>query len=117
MKAARCSVKPPGPAGAAGHLRQFGEQALGLAGQLGRFGCGFVGHQPAQLRIAGEGVDVALGDPVEPQTEHQVVAYQGAGLHGNHANCKTERMARLSEPSPYVEFDRTQWRALRMSTP
>ncbi|MFN8226792.1 MAG: type I pantothenate kinase [Mycobacterium sp.] len=26
-------------------------------------------------------------------------------------------MARLSEPSPYVEFDRGQWRALRMSTP
>lgn len=26
-------------------------------------------------------------------------------------------MARLSEPSPYVEFDRTQWRALRRSTP
>jgi type I pantothenate kinase len=26
-------------------------------------------------------------------------------------------MPRLSEPSPYVEFDRTQWRALRMSTP
>ncbi len=26
-------------------------------------------------------------------------------------------MARLSEPSPYVEFDRPQWRALRMSTP
>ena len=26
-------------------------------------------------------------------------------------------MARLSEPSPYVEFDRTQWRALRKSTP
>jgi type I pantothenate kinase len=26
-------------------------------------------------------------------------------------------MARLSEPSPYVEFDRAQWRALRMSTP
>ena len=26
-------------------------------------------------------------------------------------------MARLSEPSPYVEFDRKQWRALRMSTP
>jgi type I pantothenate kinase len=26
-------------------------------------------------------------------------------------------MARLSEPSPYVEFDRSQWRALRMSTP
>ncbi|OBF19966.1 type I pantothenate kinase [Mycobacterium sp. ACS4331] len=26
-------------------------------------------------------------------------------------------MSRLSEPSPYVEFDRTQWRALRMSTP
>lgn len=31
--------------------------------------------------------------------------------------CKTDPMARLSEPSPYVEFDRTQWRALRMSTP
>lgn len=26
-------------------------------------------------------------------------------------------MTRLSEPSPYVEFDRSQWRALRMSTP
>ncbi|MCV7224566.1 type I pantothenate kinase [Mycolicibacterium komossense] len=26
-------------------------------------------------------------------------------------------MSRLSEPSPYVEFDRTQWRSLRMSTP
>ena len=26
-------------------------------------------------------------------------------------------MARTSEPSPYVEFDRAQWRALRMSTP
>ncbi|MBI3217336.1 MAG: type I pantothenate kinase [Mycobacterium sp.] len=26
-------------------------------------------------------------------------------------------MARLSEPSPYVEFDRAQWRSLRMSTP
>jgi type I pantothenate kinase len=26
-------------------------------------------------------------------------------------------MSRLSEPSPYVEFDRGQWRALRMSTP
>src|ERR1700752_87012 len=26
-------------------------------------------------------------------------------------------MPRLSEPSPYVEFDRKQWRALRMSTP
>ncbi len=26
-------------------------------------------------------------------------------------------MARLSEPSPYVEFNRTEWRNLRMSTP
>src|SRR6201991_1163873 len=26
-------------------------------------------------------------------------------------------MPRLSEPSPYVEFDRTEWRALRMATP
>src|ERR1700710_1429470 len=26
-------------------------------------------------------------------------------------------MARPSEPSPYVEFDRSQWRSLRMSTP
>jgi type I pantothenate kinase len=26
-------------------------------------------------------------------------------------------MARTSEPSPYVEFDRSQWRSLRMSTP
>src|SRR4051794_41767589 len=26
-------------------------------------------------------------------------------------------MARTCEPSPYVEFDRSQWRSLRMSTP
>lgn len=26
-------------------------------------------------------------------------------------------MPRLSEPSPYVEFNRKEWRALRMSTP
>src|ERR1700759_1761987 len=26
-------------------------------------------------------------------------------------------MPRLSEPSPYVEFDRSQWRTLRKSTP
>ncbi|MDT4999050.1 MAG: type pantothenate kinase, partial [Mycobacterium sp.] len=26
-------------------------------------------------------------------------------------------MARTSEPSPYVEFNRSQWQALRMSTP
>ncbi|MEI7718062.1 MAG: type I pantothenate kinase, partial [Mycobacterium sp.] len=26
-------------------------------------------------------------------------------------------MPRPSEPSPYVEFDRAQWRGLRMSTP
>jgi type I pantothenate kinase len=26
-------------------------------------------------------------------------------------------MARLSEPTPYVEFDRTEWRSLRKSTP
>ena len=26
-------------------------------------------------------------------------------------------MARMSEPSPYVEFDRKQWRTLRKSTP
>ena len=26
-------------------------------------------------------------------------------------------MARLNEPSPYVEFDRSEWRGLRMSTP
>ena len=39
------------------------------------------------------------------------------GVHALNANCKTEPMPRLSEPSPYVEFDRSQWRALRMSTP
>jgi len=33
------------------------------------------------------------------------------------ANCKTGRMVRLSESSPYVEFDRREWRSLRMSTP
>src|SRR5262245_34047675 len=31
--------------------------------------------------------------------------------------CKDGPMARPSEPSPYVEFDRAQWRELRKSIP
>ncbi len=106
-----------GEARVAGHRGQFGQQAVGLAGQLGGLGRRLVGHGAAQRRIAGEGVDVALLDAVEAQAEHEVVADEGAGLHANHANCKTVRMARLSEPSPYVEFNRSEWRGLRMSTP
>lgn len=37
--------------------------------------------------------------------------------HAINRKCKTDCMARTSEPSPYVEFDRSQWRSLRMSTP
>src|SRR6202022_2458239 len=63
-----------------------------------------------------EGVDVAFLDPVEAQAEQQIFADQGGGVHGLNGRCKTDPMPRLSEPSPYVEFDRGQWRALRMST-
>ena len=54
---------------------------MGLAGQFGGVGRGFVGDLATQRGIAGEGVDVALFDAVEPQTEQQVFADQGAGLH------------------------------------
>ena len=48
---------------------QLGELSVRLPGQFGRLGRGFVGHRPAQFGIAGEGVDVAFLDTVEPQTE------------------------------------------------
>ncbi len=101
--------------------RAVGEQSLRLPGQVGGVRTGLGGHRPPERGIAGERVDIALLDPVEAQSEQQVVADQGrrisTGVHTDQANCKTVPMARLSEPSPYVEFDRSQWRALRMSTP
>src|SRR5690606_25363125 len=104
---------------------QFGQQPFGLAGQTGRIRGRLVGHLGAQLRIAGEGVDVTVLHPVEPQPEQQIFTDEaGRGgavvdtrIHVHNRRCKTEVMARLNEPSPYVEFDRTQWRALRKSTP
>jgi hypothetical protein len=70
-------------------VRQGGEQTLGLGGQAGRIGCRLVGDLAAQPCVAGEGVDVAFLDPVEPQTEQQVLADEVVGLHGVHASCKT----------------------------
>lgn len=52
----------------------LGQQPLGLPGQVCRVGCRFVGDLTAQRRVAREGVDIALLDPVEPQTEQQIFA-------------------------------------------
>ena len=71
------------------HAGQFGQQSVGLAGQVGGVGSRLGRDRLAQSGIAGEGVDVALLDPVKPQAEQQVFADQGAGVHGDHANCKT----------------------------
>ena len=60
--------------GGSGHRRQLAEQPPGRGGQLGRIGRGLVGHRSPQPRVPGERVDVALLDPVEPQTEHEVLA-------------------------------------------
>ena len=100
-------------------IRDFGGQPLGCQCQVGGIGERVrVLHLLTQGRVAGEGVDVIFLDPIEAQTEQQIFADQGGvGVHGLNGKCKTERMPRLSEPSPYVEFDRSQWRALRMSTP
>ncbi len=86
-------------------------------------GAGSVATALAQRRIAGEGVDVALLDPVETQTEEQVLADQRVRFHARQRYPRRSHqrlteaarltvMPRPSEPSPYVEFDRRQWRAL-----
>ena len=114
-------------------VRDLTEQTVCLAGQIGGIGRGLVLDHAAQLRIAGERVNVAVLDTVEAQSEQQVFANESGRVRGragsgarvfldpvSHApnrRCKTDRMPRPSEPSPYVEFDRSQWRALRMSTP
>ena len=113
VKSARCSVKPSrrGTSGSAASRRS----ALRGRHRLRR---GLVGDLSAQGQVTGEGVDVALLDAVEPQTEQQVFANEAVRLHDIHANCKTwPGMARLSELSTVAgvrpEFE---WRALRMST-
>ena len=72
---------------AARHIWQRGEQPLSLADQAGRVGRGLGQHRLAQRGIAGEGVDVTGFDPVEAQTEQQVLADQRGGfltgLHGH----------------------------------
>ena len=54
----------------------LGEQPLRLSGQVRRVGRGFVRARLTQRRVAGEGVDVAFLDPVEAQTEQQILADQ-----------------------------------------
>ena len=73
----------------AGQLGELGQQSVGLPGQLGRIGRGFVGDCPAQRGRTGVGVDVALLDAVEPQAQHEVFGNEVVGLHGVHANCHT----------------------------
>lgn len=51
------------------NLRQFGQQPVGLPHQVSRLRRGLVGDCAAQFGIAGERVDVAFLDTVEPQTE------------------------------------------------
>ncbi len=57
-----------GPIEAVG-ARHLGGQALGLVRQVGGIGRGLVVHLLTQGGVAGEGVDVAVLDPVEAQTE------------------------------------------------
>lgn len=53
------------------------EQPLGLTDELGGLGSRFVGDDAAQFGVSGEGVDVALLDPVETQSEHQIFTDEG----------------------------------------
>ena len=71
------------------HVRQLGEQPVGLPGQVSGVGSRFGCNGLPQRGVTGEGVDVAFLDPVEPQAEQQIFADQGAGVHSDHANCKT----------------------------
>ena len=73
----------------AGDARKCGQQPPGLGRQLGRLRRRFARDHSAQPVVAGEGVDVAVLDAVEPQTEQEVFTNQVVGLHGFHANCKT----------------------------
>src|ERR1700684_10346 len=67
--------------------------------------CGRNANRVADTRGPARQVPRQLTLSARPRGPHQ-----GRG-------CKTDVMPRPSEPSPYVEFDRRQWRALRMSTP
>ena len=71
------------------HAGQLREQSVGLFGEVSRVGSRFGRDGLPQRRVAGERVDVAFLDPVEPQAEQQIFADEGAGIHGDHANCKT----------------------------
>ncbi len=57
------------------------------------------------------------GTPALGDTESASTALRQPSHRAPAPSCKTDTMPRLSEPSPYVEIDRRQWRALRMSTP
>jgi hypothetical protein len=63
------------------HVRQGGDQPTGLPAQIGRIGFGLVRYPLAQCGIAGEGVDIARLDPVETQTEKQVLTDQRVRVH------------------------------------
>ena len=63
------------------HIWKRRDQPPGLANQIGRVGRGLGQHRLAQLWIAGEGVDVTRLDPVESQTEQQILADQCGRFH------------------------------------
>jgi len=58
--------------------RQFGDQPLRLAGEVGGIRRWLRPDDGTQRGIAGERVDVTLLDAVEPQTEEQVLANDAA---------------------------------------
>ncbi len=78
-----------------GHL---GQQALGVAGQRRRGRARVRTPLRGAARVPGERVDVALLDPVESQTEQQILADQGGcvhafrhtRVHAHHRKCKTD---------------------------
>ena len=85
---------------------EFLAQQLGDIGvDLGERG-GHHGRGGAGFGCSGHGAPVYLSD-----------AFGQPSRRACAGPCHTGTMPRLSEPSPYVEFDRKQWRALRMSTP
>ena len=59
-----------------GARAQFGQQPVGLTGQVGGLRSRLVGDRTPQFGVSGEGVDVAFLDPVEAQPEQQIFTDQ-----------------------------------------
>lgn len=63
--------------------QQFGAQGQGPSREFARLRCRRVLDLSAQRRIAGEGVDETLLEPVEGQAEPQVIGNERMRFHGS----------------------------------